>query len=52
MTAKYACTRIRMAKILRGIRCPNPRYTVKVHVLQFASHEQENAIVVASLSLN
>ena len=32
MTAKYACTRIRMAKILRGIRCPNPRYTVKEHV--------------------
>ena len=21
-----------MAKILRGIRCPNPRYTVKEHV--------------------
>ena len=39
MTAKYACTRIRMAKILRGIRCPNPRYTVKEHVLQFASQE-------------
>ena len=32
MTAKCACTGIRMAKILWGLRCPNPCYCERTRI--------------------